>query len=531
MNYPEQVSLILKLNHLMDQLDDAQALRAGFLNLIADALRSDLAVLAVPDEEPPHALVIRSVVDRQDLLGQIENQGGANHITEWLAQTGHSSAGSQQFRLEVNQADIHALSMPIFQGETQAGSVFLARVAMSFSADDIELLKTAEAPLAHGLRYARTIRRLSDETIVLRTLLKMDRIRDTSTSLDDLLNRGLEELCRVVPAVLGFVMLYNRLGEHLELRAATDQALIEAPESLNRLSNAADDAIQKGAIIHRVFQDGEMRALLCLPLILNNRIIGVLGVANRNQKEDFTSQDRQLLYAIGSQMDTAIFERLQSQRLRETFERSVGARVMERLLQIDDHNLLKGERVIISALFSDIRGFTTASQKMDAGVIEEMINQHLAAMTRVVLEQEGTLDKFLGDGLLALFNVPVRQEDFALRAVRAGIEMQRAHQKVMQSWAANGREPLPIGIGIATGEVISGSFGSAEHAEYSSIGMAVNLASRLCDIAAGGEILIDTSTHQLLNGYKPSIEQPPRTLKGFDQPVPFWKITELNSGS
>ena len=94
----------------------------------------------------------------------------------------------------------------------------------------------------------------------------------------------------------------------------------------------------------------------------------------------------------------------------------------------------------------------------------------------------------------------------------------------MRDWAAAGREALPIGIGIATGEVFSGNFGSPEHAEYTSIGIAVNLASRLCSAAEGGEVLIDERTMQILGNHVATLPLPPKQLKGFDQPVPVWKV-------
>ena len=148
-------------------------------------------------------------------------------------------------------------------------------------------------------------------------------------------------------------------------------------------------------------------------------------------------------------------------------------------------------------------------------------------MARVIMAHQGTLDKFIGDGVMALFNVPVRLPDHALRSVMTALEMQAAHKVVLDSWRAKGYEAHPIGIGIATGEAISGNFGSAEHAEYSAIGSCVNLAARLCAVAEGNEILIDEKTFQQVG--QDVITQPIRAqkLKGFDEPVPVWKVIGL----
>ncbi len=525
MGFQEQIALIDHLGHLIDQTDDEMALALGLTTQLAGALAADLAVMALPGEDHPYPLALRAVVDHQNLLPDMESQG----LPEWMAQVSQKARGVLPLQKEIQGKMVYALGVPLNRGDGPAGSILLARLGHGFSLDERQLLDAAETQLNVALRYAHTARRLTNETLALRTLLKIDHIRDSSSSLDELLDRGLAELCHVIPSAAGYVMLYDHMGKRLELRAITDQSFLKEADSIRRLNTAADEAIKSGKVVHATYPDGEMRALLGLPLILNNRIIGVLGVFNRDEVPGFTAFDRQLLYAIGSQMDTAIFERLQTQRLRETFERSVGSRVMERLLQINDRNLLKGERVEVSALFSDIRGFTTASQKMDAGVIEEMINQHFAAMTRVILAQEGTLDKFLGDGLLALFNVPERQQDYAWRSVQAALKMQEAHQEVLRRWEASGREPLPIGIGIATGEAISGNFGSPEHAEYSSIGIAINLASRLCSAAEGGEILIDGRTFKLIGSRLAAEQLPSKMLKGFDQPVPVWRVTGIST--
>ena len=523
MGYPEQVNLILNLGRLASRSEDETVLGLDIATLLANSLAADLAVLALPGDVPPYPLAVRAVVDHLSLLPEIEKE-----VREWMLEARQQAGGVLAMEKTIAGKPLSVLAIPLNRGEETTGSVLLARMGAGFSQEDRRLLETAEAQLALVMEYAQASRRLESETLALRTLLKMDRIRDSSTSMDELLDRGLAEVCRAIPSDCGYIMLYNRQGQRLELRAITDHSVLDNAEILEQLNQIADEAIHNGHLVHRSYPSGGLYTVLGLPLILNDRIIGVLGVMNnRGGHGHFSRQDRQLLHAIGSQMDTAIFERLQTQRLRQTFERSVGAQVMERLLQIDDRDLLKGERVEISALFSDIRGFTTASQQMDAGIIEEMINQHLGAMTRVALEEDGTLDKFLGDGLLALFNVPVRQEDYAMRAVQTGLRMQAAHQGIMQAWTAAERPVLPIGIGIATGVAISGNFGSPEHAEYSSIGMVVNLAARLCAVADGGEVLIDERTYQLVGERLVTEALPPKVLKGIDQPVPVWKVSGM----
>jgi adenylate cyclase len=417
------------------------------------------------------------------------------------------------------------------RGDAPTGVMLLARLEKGFSPDETNLLRIISSQIDNALRTFNLTVRLRQEALALRTVLKVDRIRDTSNSLDQLLNRALAEVCHVIPSAVGYIMLYDRSGKQLELRASTDHNIEALPGLLDRLDQGAAEAIHSGKPIHKTYPDGELKALLGVPLILNERIIGVLGVMNRiprpGARDNFSPADRQLLQAIASQMDTAIFERLQTQRLRQTFERSIGPQVMERLLQIDDRDLLKGERSQMAILFSDIRGFTAFSEKIDPMKLEVMIDEHLNAMLKVILGHEGTVDKLLGDGIMALFNTPERQPDFMRRAVQTALEMQAAHRQVMQSWVKQGLEALPIGIGLAAGEAVSGNFGSADHAEFTAIGSCVNLAARLCSVAEGGEILVDETFLHALGDELIAQPNPPYLLKGFSQPVPAWRVTGL----
>ena len=551
---PDPVSLILQLDQLVDQSNDETGLVLDIAALLAQAASADLALFAFPNEAQPGSASLRAVIDRRQILAHLDGfdlPTGPGEGRTLRIEANRRAAG------EENRGDIaglisHAIHHPgdwieesltfkhetlfvvgfgLKRGDSPPGAMLLARVETGFSPDETNLLKIASSQIDNALRYFNLASRLRQEALALRTVLKVDRIRDTSNSLDQLLNRALAEVCHVIPFAVGFIMLYDRSGKQLELRASTDRSFLALPGPLEDLDKAAAEAIRTGKPVHKTYLSGELRALMGVPLILNDRIIGVLGVlkqsARTGERDDFSPADRQLLHAIASQMDTAIFERLQTQRLRQTFERSIGPQVMERLLRIDDRDLLKGERSQMAVLFSDIRGFTAFSEKIDPLRLEGMIDEHLDAMLRVILSHEGTVDKLLGDGIMALFNTPERQPDFMRRAIQTALEMQAAQRLVMQSWTQKGLEALPIGIGLAAGEAISGNFGSSDHAEFTAIGSCVNLAARLCSVAGGGEILIDETIMRALGDKLIAEPTPPFSLKGFSQPVPAWRVSGL----
>jgi adenylate cyclase len=284
--------------------------------------------------------------------------------------------------------------------------------------------------------------------------------------------------------------------------------------------------VRTGLIVNAAYAQGPIRAMLGLPLILRDKLIGVLGVANPTNRPTFTRGDIQLLHAISSQMDTAIFENLQTQRLRDAFGLCVGPQVMERLLTIADRDLLSGERRVVTTLFSDIRGFTNMAEQIAPEQLQEVLNDHLSTLTELVLTYEGTLDKYIGDSVMCFFNAPEDQPDHALRAVRLALEMQDAQRALIGRW--RGRLPLPpIGVGISTGETMMGNFGSHRRLEYTAIGRDVNLAARLCGAAEGDQILVSHANYRLVEPQVIAEALPPIHLKGIDGDVHPWSIKQM----
>jgi len=164
------------------------------------------------------------------------------------------------------------------------------------------------------------------------------------------------------------------------------------------------------------------------------------------------------------------------------------------------------------------------SEKMEPQEVVELLNEYFSEMTDLVFENGGTLDKYLGDGLMAVFGAPLTKEDDSLRAVKTAIEMQQALVKLNRDWEAMGQRSLKMGLGINTGPVTAGNIGSSRRMDYTVIGDAVNLASRLCANAAGGQILISESTHRTLGGSLPAKRLDPIRVKGKETPVEVYEI-------
>jgi GAF domain-containing protein len=198
----------------------------------------------------------------------------------------------------------------------------------------------------------------------------------------------LQELCTVIRAQMGFVMLYDQQGRQLELRAVTPDDLMVEPTYAQVVTYAANKAVERAEMV--CYEEEETQcSVMCVPLILNGEILGVFGALNRSGQTGFTGDERQLLHAIVSQMDTAILESLERRRLRRLLGRSLDPYVLERLLADPNVDILKGERSLLTVLYADLRGSTRLSERLQPETLVEFINDYLGKMTEVLLYRRG----------------------------------------------------------------------------------------------------------------------------------------------
>lgn len=194
--------------------------------------------------------------------------------------------------------------------------------------------------------------------------------------------------------------------------------------------------------------------------------------------------------------------------------------VAHRLLDLANALHLEGERREVTVLVSDIRNYTAMAAGTDPEALVHALNAYFGALVDVVLAHEGTVDKFMGDGLLVYFGAPLPQEDHRRRALDCAREMQRVLATFNGEREAQGLLPLRTGIGLAAGEVLLGNIGSEKHLEYTIIGEAVNLATRLCGEAPGDHVLAASAVLTGLEDRFHVTRLPPVEVKGFRDPVP-----------
>jgi len=211
--------------------------------------------------------------------------------------------------------------------------------------------------------------------------------------------------------------------------------------------------------------------------------------------------------------------------IRETFQRYVAPAVVQRLLEDPESLRLGGHRQEVTVLFADIRGFTSLSERRDPEALVEVLNRYLALGAEAVLEEEGTLDKFMGDAVMALFNAPLPQPDHTLRAVRAALRLRKRVQTLHETVEPADR--LSYGVGIAVGEAVVGNIGTAQQLNYTAIGASVNLAKRLQEQAASGQILLDSNAYERVRDAVEARPLPPLTVEGFSTPIQVYELLGL----
>lgn len=256
-----------------------------------------------------------------------------------------------------------------------------------------------------------------------------------------------------------------------------------------------------------------------------------IGKGNLDVQAEVSSggDEMRLLGIAFNQMIKGLKER---NMIRDTFSRYVSKQVAEELLKDPEKISLGGENKEVTILFSDIRGFTTMSERLSAEKVVATLNEYFNSMVDVVFEYEGTLDKYIGDAIMAVFGSPASHPDDPMRAVRTAVKMRAKLNELNEKRKVDGdEEPIRIGIGINTGNVIAGNIGHIQRMEYTVIGDNVNLASRIEGLTKNYNchIIIAESTYEKVRDFVHVKKLGGVTVKGKTQPVDIFELLGLKN--
>jgi adenylate cyclase len=273
-----------------------------------------------------------------------------------------------------------------------------------------------------------------------------------------------------------------------------------------------------------------VRSTICAPLLTESNVHGVVYADRLDPFAAFTPDDLELITAVAAQTAMAVetikaHKRLAREEVaRANYSRFMPEYVVKQLLEKPDSFRLGGVNQKITVLFADIRGFTALSEKENPEKIVGLLNKYFTAMSEIIFAYGGTLDKYIGDGLMAIFGAPTASPEDAKNALKTAVAMQKRLRTLNEELSAEGYGRVEIGIGLHTGIATIGYIGSEQRSEYTAIGDVVNLASRLEQIARGGQILISEATAAESEGLATMVPQEPLTVKNRLQPVTLFEV-------
>ncbi len=366
--------------------------------------------------------------------------------------------------------------------------------------------------------------------------------------LDELLRSVVSCIFEMLPADRCAVLLMQPDGVSLEPRIVMERGGREPLETMPLSQTVLNQAIQdrKAILSSDTLSDDRfegaasivalaIRAAMCVPLFYEDAIFGVMHVDTSRLGQAFTPKDLQLFSAIANRTAAALKNASLVQEIQHESEtrarlgRLLSPNLVEEVVAGKLDMSRGGGRRRAAVMFTDIRAFTSMSERMTAEDVTDMLNEYFEVMVDILFRWGGTLDKYLGDGMMALFGVPKDDDAAAEQAVRCGLEMQTALNSLNRARQDRGDPPIAMGVGVNFGEVVWGALGSRKTMDYTVVGDVVNTAARLCSVARGGQVLISEAVRNVLpeSGFSHQALEPAQ-VKGKSEPVPVYSVEEYD---
>ena len=387
------------------------------------------------------------------------------------------------------------------------------------------------------------IKKLERENYLLTVLYDAGKALSTKLSIDDISEQVISLSFRIQGVERGFVMIFNEAGEvsrQSEVRYrnpqnSANQPIILSSSVLELIRKEQQPILIEDVSADERFRGSEsirisgLRSAMCAPLRGTNRLFGIVYVDNLEKSSAFTQEELNIFALIAAQAGSAIDNAMSHQKIaqqalqRSALERFLSPEVAEMVVANPDIRL-GGVNQKVTVMFADIRGFTPMSEKLEPEQVVEVLNEYFTRVTDVIFDYGGTLDKYIGDAVMALFGAPISKGNDAANAVNAAIQIQRLLIELNRDAASRRRPELRVGIGINTGIVTAGNIGSPRRIDYTVIGDTVNIASRLMSNAAGSQILISQSTAGEVGSGFDMKSLPPLLVKGRSEPVKIFDL-------
>jgi adenylate cyclase len=401
---------------------------------------------------------------------------------------------------------------------------------------------------------AAAIRDIQKSNQILQILIAVAKSLLTVQPLEEVLNLVMNLIFDHLPAERGFLMLYDEDTKELTPKVVkyrspgADSGKITISKTMtNKVFQDKVSILTSDAQMDPRFDGGasiifhSIRSAMCAPLWNKDDVIGVVFIDSSTRSGSFSTEDLDLLTALANYAAIGIEQARLNEKIKEEIkrrsqlERYHSPAVVNRILSFSGtDSSIEAQEMDVTVLFSDIVSFTSMAEKMEPHHVSLMLNDYFAEMTDIIFSQDGTLDKFIGDAIMAIFGAPIAMEDHAVRAVRTAMEMKKRMQLLNEEKFTT--VPFQIRIGINSGRVVAGDIGSPKRIEYTVLGNTVNIASRLeSSVSRPDQVVIGENTYELVKEHFQTEALGPFSLKGLEKSIMVYEVLgekgETESGS
>jgi adenylate cyclase len=426
----------------------------------------------------------------------------------------------------------------------------LGQTQVQLSANEI-IGRQTHLSLENALATPAEVRDLRRKAKILELLFEMSKSLGTIFDLKEIFEKATDLIFRGTPAdrvvalladesVDGKILDYSlypvgvktrdekleKLSDKLTIsRTITQKVMREKVALLSQDAKTDEQFLGAESIVSQ-----GVRSTICAPLITESNVHGVVYADRLDPFAAFTPDHLELISAVAAQTAVTVetikaHKRLAREEVaRANYSRFMPEYVVKQLLENPDSFRLGGVNQTITVLFADIRGFTALSERENPEKVVALLNRYFSVMTEIIFAHGGTLDKYIGDELMAIFGAPTASPEDALNAVKAAVTMQKRMMSLNAELKAEGYGQIEIGIGLHTGEATIGYIGTDRRSEYTAIGDTVNLASRLQSHANGGQIVMSEATANASGNVIPVHARDPLKVKNRIQPVNVFEV-------
>lgn len=532
-----ELELIYKIDAIMETTSELDEVLVRLIDFLPKALNVQMIYLLLHNDQTGD-FEIRATNDRNIL---------SNHNYEIPKRIARRCADVKQplffpvnpLHYELSRAKVNnVLSMPLmFNKKVNGVIIIMTRGERRIKKITKSLLLAVIRQVDSAIEYLKKYKDIEVKNKKLDLLFKIDNIRDTVKDLKTSIKLILEEIRNVLLSNNAFFATYSREEDafNLDISSGNNMSTI-FKKSSKELLEICTHSLKNSDVLRANKISPDIKNIMVCPVVVQKNMIGFLGVLNSDSKDSFTDEDVHIVNLIRHKINSVVSENFDKQKLKEIFSRYVSSSVVDKILQDEGKDYTKVDRQDVSILFGDLRGFTSFSENQLPETVVKMLNDYFEEVTQSVFEHNGTVDKYVGDEIMAIYGAPIYHSNHALNAVLSALDMQKRYGAILKSWKSKSSLfkmfskadiNLGLGIGINTGDAVVGNIGSKQRMDYTVIGDSVNVACRLCGIAKAGQIIITESTYKAVKNFIKCKELDPVTAKGKREPIRVWEVIGL----